>query len=318
MADLFKSTEINVCIATYRRPRLLRDCLQSLAAQSRTKEFLVNIHVCDNDSMQSAKSVIDEMRCLYPLVSIAYSCMRVRNISLAKNMAIASGQGEYIALIDDDNVVHPNWLSQLLMKMRHHPNQILKSKVLSYSDLGKLPTSRNYHESAEENGRPLITTSAQGIFMSRKTFAKIGPFDPNYGLSGCGDVDFFMRAFTLGYSIWSCPGALLWEYHGTIRTRVRYAIKRSFCSGAVMTHLLLSHGWLAGSATARKRHFSGLTNSLVRLPFRVLKKMGGKGAFVNSLRPIAHHLGALFYLGSGKVPRLYARPILYPDQPISL
>ncbi|MGH7835788.1 MAG: glycosyltransferase family 2 protein, partial [Candidatus Binatia bacterium] len=53
--------KIDVCIATYKRPQLLKKLLLSLVAQETGGEFSFTIIVADNDAQRSAEPVVGEL-----------------------------------------------------------------------------------------------------------------------------------------------------------------------------------------------------------------------------------------------------------------
>ena len=100
---------ISVCIATYRRPALLKKLLLSLINQETNKEFSFTINVADNDDRRSAEPVVRELNSNGQ--DISYAVEPRQNISLARNKSISLATGDYIATIDDDLYADSRWLS---------------------------------------------------------------------------------------------------------------------------------------------------------------------------------------------------------------
>ena len=112
MAPEMHRAHISVCVCTYKRPEMLRHLLTELGNLKTENQFTYSILVADNDEARSAQDTVEELRRLLP-VSIRYFCEPRRNIALARNKVIENVQGEYVALIDDDEFPTETWLLTL-------------------------------------------------------------------------------------------------------------------------------------------------------------------------------------------------------------
>jgi glycosyltransferase involved in cell wall biosynthesis len=101
---------VDICAATYRRPAMLRELLDSLTKQSLSDDITYRIIIADNDSDGSAKAIIGEYEksCPVPLI---YGWEPRRGISYARNCCLALAQSEWVAFVDDDETVAEDWSS---------------------------------------------------------------------------------------------------------------------------------------------------------------------------------------------------------------
>ena len=100
---------IDVCVCTYKRTRYLAYLLERLSAVDTGDLFTYSIVVVDNDRSRSAEPVVasfEEVSSLY----VQYLVEPRQNIALARNMAVRTGRGEFIAFIDDDEYPAEDWL----------------------------------------------------------------------------------------------------------------------------------------------------------------------------------------------------------------
>lgn len=100
---------VSVIVRTVRRPERLRECLQSLAAQTYRKFELVLVDMSE-DSMTS---IVGEMRARLPIVRhlrLKAACSR----PVALNRAIESASGRFITILDDDNLWEPDHLANIV------------------------------------------------------------------------------------------------------------------------------------------------------------------------------------------------------------
>jgi glycosyltransferase involved in cell wall biosynthesis len=100
---------VSVIVRTVRRPQRLRECLQSLAAQT-CREFEV---VLVDMSAGSMTSIVEEMRASLPIVRhLRLKSARSRPVAL--NRGIESASGRLITILDDDNLWEPDHLGNIV------------------------------------------------------------------------------------------------------------------------------------------------------------------------------------------------------------
>jgi glycosyltransferase involved in cell wall biosynthesis len=100
---------VSVIVRTVRRPQRLRECLQSLAAQT-YREFELVLVDMSEDSMTS---IVGEMRARLPIVRhlrLKRACSR----PVALNRGIESASGRFVTILDDDNLWEPDHLVNIV------------------------------------------------------------------------------------------------------------------------------------------------------------------------------------------------------------
>lgn len=104
--------QITTCIATYRRNQMLQRLLRKLADQETCDIFHHSIIIVDNDASGSAQSMVAGINKELGL-EITYCIEPVRSIAAVRNHALRLAKGNYIAIIDDDELPPKNWLITL-------------------------------------------------------------------------------------------------------------------------------------------------------------------------------------------------------------
>jgi glycosyltransferase involved in cell wall biosynthesis len=241
---------ISVCVLTYKRPEMLARCLDGLARQERCG-FTYSIVVVDNDARQSARSAVEEWAGR-STIKVAYACEPEQNIARARNLAVASASGEYIAFIDDDEVPDPAWLANL--------HAASSRFFLADGVLG--PVLPQFAGTAPawlvKSGLCLRTSFATGtpatdpkhmrtgnVLLSRAMIDGLQvPFDPRLGRTGGEDSDFFERMIRAGRSFIWCDEARVYEEVPVERQTLRYHVNRALVRGAVQSgkRAFLSYG----------------------------------------------------------------------------
>src|SRR5215467_13012225 len=126
-----RNNEIHVaiCVATFRRPRLLKNLLGALA-QLCFRNILqpkIDVIVVDNDDSQSARSI-----CQLPAFpwKLHYVSEPRRGIVHARNRAIMEARGaNFLAFIDDDEAPCREWLDELLAAQSEYDADVVSGIV---------------------------------------------------------------------------------------------------------------------------------------------------------------------------------------------
>ena len=225
-----------VCICTYRRPVLLARLLEALAGQETDGAFTYSIVVADNDAARSSEPTVRAFAASTAL-SVRYSVEPRQNIALARNKAIESAEGDFVAFIDDDECPPPRWLLTLFTACRE------------YGVAGVLGPVRPHFEDAPPRWvvagkfyeRPTYPTGfvigwRQGrtgnVLLKREIFdGERAPFRPEF-LTG-EDQDFFRRMIERGHRFVWCEAASVHEVVPPVRWRRTFMMRRALLRGAI-------------------------------------------------------------------------------------
>jgi len=228
--------KINVCVATYKRPQLLKKLLLSLVAQETCGEFTFTIIVADNDAQRSAEPVVRELNASGQ--KIIYVVEPEQNISLARNKALSFATGDYIATIDDDEYADPRWLLNLYQTMLAHRAGVAFGLVMPHfhtSTPNYIRNSRAFRLPDPPTGSTENYVPATGNSLFRRALVQhmAAPFDPVFGRTGGGDTAFFEAIRKQGHKRVWCREALVCEFIPPERTTWRWIMQREFCRGNI-------------------------------------------------------------------------------------
>jgi glucosyl-dolichyl phosphate glucuronosyltransferase len=104
---------ITVVVCTYNRCRSLATALESIAVSELPEKVQWEVVVVDNHSSDQTRDVVGEFRRRYP-DRFRYVFEAERGLSAARNAGIRHAHGDVIAFTDDDLVVEPTWLWNLV------------------------------------------------------------------------------------------------------------------------------------------------------------------------------------------------------------
>lgn len=227
---------ITVCIATYKRPKLLAFLLQRLDQLHTEDLFTYSAVVVDNDAAGTARATVDTCRA-HVKFALVYDVEPQRNIALARNRAIGHSRGEFVAFIDDDEYPHPEWLLRLFKTLREYNADIVHGYVQAYYE-DSVPawviTSGFFEKKHHATGTTFYYDRAtSSCLLKAHLLRECGiPFDKRYGLTGGEDGHFFERHLVKGTRFCWCDEAIVYEYIFRSRATIFWMIRRCLRLGS--------------------------------------------------------------------------------------
>jgi glycosyltransferase involved in cell wall biosynthesis len=105
-----------VAIPTYKRPELLRRCLEALGAQCARHD--VDIHVYDDSCSDINKPVYDAMGALYPGLRVQYNPV---NLGIDRNIdqCITAPDARYVWMIGEDDLAADGAIDALMERLKN-------------------------------------------------------------------------------------------------------------------------------------------------------------------------------------------------------
>jgi len=232
------AVHVAVCIATFRRPELLRGLLASLGAMAwRRAAPRVTLLVVDNDVAGSARATVEAAARALPLDTV-YLVEPVRNIALARNRGVARALelgADFIAFVDDDEVVRADWLQRLLdAQARWGADAVCGNVVPRFSPGAPAWAERAglFAQSLPRPGTRLPVASTNNVLVRAGLLRGAGPpFDPAFGVTGSSDSLFFLREARRGARVVAEPGAVVEEHIPPARSSAGWITRRAFRVG---------------------------------------------------------------------------------------
>jgi succinoglycan biosynthesis protein ExoM len=274
---------IDICVATYKRPFLLRQLLQSLLLQETESKFVYSIILIDNDKEGSAEPVINSYRNCG--VKIEYDIEPVQNISLARNRGVNMANGPYIAIVDDDQQADPYWLLNLFQAINEHQAVAVIAQVISIFPTDDVPghirNSRHFVLPTPDSGATEgFVYGTGGCLLKRDIIhGDLVPFDPDFGRTGGGDSVFFARKKRQNNKIIYCREAIVRENIPPNRAKASWLLRRFFRNGHV-SYLMLKLEQNASSSNVlkskRKSYLIQLAKAVIKLLLLQLQQLFGR------------------------------------------
>ena len=182
-------TRVSVVIPCYNGARFLRQAIDGALAQTHPD---VEVVVVDDGSTDDSAAVAESYG-----DSVVLLRGPNRGLSAARNKGVAASTGEFLTLLDADDVLLPDCLANRVRILQEKPegglvagyfreiddNGQVRERVPELRKLGPLPAFR---QAVRRNWGPPV-----GWTFRREAFERCGGFDPL--LRSCEDWDFVIR-----------------------------------------------------------------------------------------------------------------------------
>jgi succinoglycan biosynthesis protein ExoM len=228
------SSEITVCICTFRRPSVLRT-IDSIAAQeiNGVSGSAFVILVIDNDDTPSARKMI-EARASDVQVNIKYIHAPARNISIARNAALDTVTTPWLAFIDDDEYASTSWLQKLWLARHGAHASFGLTRAMYPSNTPQWIKEGDYHSNYVLDRVPINTGYTSNALIDLEFVRKNAlRFDTRLGTTGGEDTVFFHHMFRAGGVLKYVRDAVTYEEVSPSRLNFGWVAKRRFRVGQV-------------------------------------------------------------------------------------
>ena len=218
------SPTVSIIIPTYNGRAHLEECFRSLRALNYPSDKR-EIILVDNGSSDGSVEYVRES---YPEATVVQN---EKNEGFAGpcNLAAERSQSEYLAFLNNDTRVHPEWLNELMRSIDSPKIDAEKvvcaaGKIVSWDgrtleyDGGMM----NFHGHGHHlgMGQPVSAGSSQqqltlfacaaSMLIRRDVFLEVGGFDQDY-FAYFEDVDLGWRLWLLGFQVLYCPTAIVFH-----------------------------------------------------------------------------------------------------------
>ncbi|GAB4279001.1 MAG: hypothetical protein Kow0080_31020 [Candidatus Promineifilaceae bacterium] len=213
---------VTILILNYNSMRHLPDNLASLA-QLNYPPDKIEILLADNASTDDSLSWVQTN---YPHVRIIQNG---RNLGFAagNNAGIKAATHEWVAILNPDTRVHPDWLRELVRPVLQDPAiTAVAAKMLTWDGTaidfadaalnfmgwGNQPGLGSTQLDAFNTPKPLLFACGGAMLIHRDTFLQLGGFDPDY-FAYFEDVDLGWRLALAGHTTQFAPNAIVYHRH---------------------------------------------------------------------------------------------------------
>jgi len=238
--------DLSFLICTFHREDQLVEAMHSVLQLEGLADIRYEILVVDNSDEESARSAVEGFAASTSCAHVRYVAAHPPNISVARNAGVEAAAGTFIAMIDDDMKVRPDWLKAMLPMMRDSAFDVLCGPVEAiYADPAlatresrfffhrdaPLPKGTELRVMGPRRTRSFVPATSNGVFRRETCFGQGLRFDLRYGRTGGEDVDLFCRLERQGRRVGWVPDAWTSEVVPPHRCSVDYLERRAYAGG---------------------------------------------------------------------------------------
>jgi GT2 family glycosyltransferase len=216
--------KISVIIANYNGKTLLEKCLESL--------FKVNydnfeVILVDNNSTDETVDFITKN---YPSI-ILIKLDSNKGFAEPNNIGAKIAKGEHLLFLNNDTIVTPNFISELVKVMENDAKIAICQSLLLKLD-GSVDSSGDFidklgvvYNSKTRTDQIREISSARGASMLVRSsiFKKLNGFDEKFFVS-FEDVDLGWRTWILGYRVFLAPASIVYHLGGITTKKIKSEI----------------------------------------------------------------------------------------------
>ncbi len=203
-------------IPQWNRAELLRELLESVAGQTRGFDEII---VADNGS--SDDSVEIARKAGARVIELG----RNLGFAAAVNRGIAAAKAEWIAILNNDVTLAPDWAARLMESAERNGAWFASGKILkaddrsmidgTFDEISRGACAWRCGEGKPDSplwnkGRPVRFVPMTAAIFRRELFEEIGELDERFG-SYLEDIDFGIRCALAGRGGYYEPGAVAWH-----------------------------------------------------------------------------------------------------------
>ncbi len=264
-----------ICICTFRRPAGLLRLLRSLEALQTTKDASIIVADNDPDGLQGFNLCLSLQHDNYRWPLSAF-VVRERGLPSVRNAihekAFSDPSTDFVAMLDDDETVEPQWLDAMLDMQSRTGADIVGGAVIPQFETAPKPwmvKSKAYRRDEVTDGLVRELYGECNIFISRKILDRfpLPFFDPKLSLTGAHEVLFFRQAKQRGVTFARASRARAFEHYPSTRMTIRWVMLRAYRVG---NSLIMVKRSLKLPARAWILDFMKISAALAVFPFEFL------------------------------------------------
>ncbi len=216
--------KISLVIATFNGADRILPTLESVAAQTLDRP-LWNVVVVNNNSSDNTAEVVEKFIAAHPDIDMKMVDEPCQGLSVARNRGIDTSDGDYIAIIDDDETASPDLLKTYFDFLDTHPYAVAAGGRILPEYLAARPSwvskwTERPIAGTLDLGRDIILFPHDKYFgggnmaLRRTAIEYYGNFNTELGrrgtkLLGGEEKELYMRYYASGEDIYYLPKALI-------------------------------------------------------------------------------------------------------------
>lgn len=212
---------VSVVILTYNKLSCTRLCVESIYRNTQYPHF--ELVIVDNASTDGTRTYLEVLQQLIPNLHVIFNDHN-EGFAFANNQGILRSRGEYVVLLNNDTILCPGWLTQLIRYLEQDveigiigpvTNSAGNEQMIraAYSNIEEF--ERFAREQALAHQGRTFETSMLGMFcvgMRRNLVDEVGLLDERFGIGTFEDDDYCHRVKLCGYRLICAEGVFIHHF----------------------------------------------------------------------------------------------------------
>lgn len=217
---------VSVVVLNHNGRQFLGECFRSLGQGLNYPQEKLQIIMVDNASSDGSAEYIEAN---FPEVEIIRNSANL-GFAAGNNIGAREAEGEYLAFLNNDTRVHPDWLIELVRSVSKNEDVICAgSKILSWDGkrIDFIGGAMNFHgmgfqidygeeyKGGHEEDKEILFACGASMLIRRDIFLDCGGFDEHF-FAYYEDVDLGWQLWVLGYRVLFAAKSIAYHrHHGT-------------------------------------------------------------------------------------------------------
>jgi GT2 family glycosyltransferase/galactitol-specific phosphotransferase system IIB component len=197
-----------------------KPCIESIYRNTNINDF--ELIIVDNNSSDGTKEYLKYLGNKYSNVKIQLNTIN-KGYAAGNNDGMLLAEADYIVLLNNDILVTPRWLDNLLCNFEKDSqigligpitNSVGNEQIVNIKDIAEENYEYLAREYTEKNKEVICETEKLGFFavaIRREIIERVGLLDDNFGIGMFEDDDYCIRVRNLGYKLIFTEGCFI--YH---------------------------------------------------------------------------------------------------------
>ena len=223
---------LGITVCTRHRPQIVQACVLSLCREVVDKNLDVFIVVVENDRIKRLTGIFDDLRAQFPNVEFIYENEPTVGIPFARNRTVdiaLENNADWIAFIDDDEVVEQGWLRAMSDAIHDLDADALTGPVRTVYPSNAPSWWKKPRPDQRCHGQVLESAATNNTLINCCWLLKKNPslrFNEKLRYTGGSDTEFFYRLTDMGGTIKWVSNAVVQETVSQARTTMYWQITR--------------------------------------------------------------------------------------------
>lgn len=223
--ETVQNISFSVIIPAYNAAKYIRRALDSVRGQSYSN---YEVLVTNDGSIDDTEQILKQYTREFPKLPLRFATQANGGIGSARNRAMRSASGNFLAFLDSDDLWRPDKLLRVNNFICTHPNaDVIYHDEIEVQINGKSGFRRHhvlkkpYYERLLFEPNPLSTSAT---VVRHKLAQKVGEFSENEDFNGVEDKDYWLELARAG-ALFEYLEEVLGEYHRTdtsVSMRIEY------------------------------------------------------------------------------------------------